>query len=61
MGFSASNYVSMFDSHSSGMNFEFTDGDPWLFYVYNPALVCRGSNNARDVFRVQLAIDRVGG
>src|SRR5262249_4315241 len=39
-GFVASNYVSVIDTHSDGLNFEFTDGDPWLFYVYNPALRC---------------------
>jgi len=55
-GFGAINYVSFFDSHSAGLNFEFTDGDPWLFYVVNPAK-CGGSNLARDLYRVQLAID----
>lgn len=55
-GFGASNYISLIDSHSAGLNFEFTDGDPWLFYVVNPAR-CGGNNLARDMYRIQLVID----
>jgi hypothetical protein len=55
-GFAASNYVSLIDSHSAGLNFEFTDGDPWLFYVVNP-VGCGGGNLARDLYRAQLVID----
>ena len=55
-GFGAVNYVSFIDRHSAGLNFEFTDGDPWLFYVANPAR-CGGSNLARDLYRVRLAIE----
>lgn len=56
-GFQANNYVSLIDTHSDGLNFEFTDGDPWLFYVFNPALRCDGQNLNRDLLRVKLAID----
>ncbi|MDB5872196.1 MAG: uncharacterized protein JWQ07_1638 [Ramlibacter sp.] len=55
-GFVPVNYPSAIDSHSNGLNFEFTDGDPWLFYVVNPAL-CGGDNLARDLYRLQLAIE----
>lgn len=55
-GYGASNYISLIDSHSAGLNFEFTDGDPWLFYVSNPAR-CGGNNLARDMYRIQLVID----
>jgi hypothetical protein len=57
VGFQAGNYVSLMDTNSEGLNFEFTDGDPWLFYVYNPSLGCGGDNLMRDVFRVRLAVD----
>jgi hypothetical protein len=57
VGFQAGNYVSLIDVHSEGLNFEFTDGDPWLFYAYNPALGCGGDNLERDLFRVRLAVD----
>ena len=56
-GFQVNNYLSVIDSHSEGLNFEFTDGDPWLFYVFNPALRCRGDNLARDLFRLKLNVD----
>jgi hypothetical protein len=50
------NYPSIIDSHAPGLNFESTDGDPWLFYAVNPA-DCGGDNLARDLYRLQLAID----
>jgi hypothetical protein len=56
-GFEDANYVSIIDSHSDGLSFEKTDGDPWLFYVFNPATTCGGSNLDRDVYRLRLAID----
>jgi hypothetical protein len=56
-GFNDGNYVSLIDTHSEGLNFEFTDGDPWLFYVFNPAKDCGGSNLNRDIFRLRLSID----
>ena len=55
-GFSSNNYVSLIDSHSAGLNFEFTSGHPWLFYVTNPA-ECGGDNLARDLYRVLLFFD----
>lgn len=55
-GFEASNYVSLIDNHSAGLNFEFTDGDPWLFYVVNPVR-CGGNNLDRDLYRLQIIID----
>ena len=54
-GFGAANYISILDPHSPGMNFEFTTGTPWLFYVVNPAL-CGGDNLQRDIYRVKLAV-----
>jgi len=57
IGFQTKNYVSVIDTDSAGLNFEFTDGDPWLFYTYNPALGCGGDNLDRDLFRVKLRID----
>ena len=56
IGFQPGNYLSVIDSHSRGLNFESTDGDPWLFYSYNPALGCLGDNMARDIFRVRLSV-----
>jgi hypothetical protein len=55
-GFQAANYVSILDDKSAGYDFEFTLGNPWLFYVVNPAL-CNGDNLARDLYRAQLVID----
>ena len=55
-GFQDRNYVSLMDTHSAGLNFEFTDGDPWLFYIVNP-VGCGGSNEARDIYRLRLVID----
>lgn len=55
-GFQVNNYVSVIDTHSAGLNFEFTDGDPWLFYTYNPALGCGGSNLDRDIFPLKLGV-----
>jgi hypothetical protein len=55
-GFRDSNYVSVIDEQSPGLNFEFTQGSPWLFYVVNPA-TCGGDNLARDLYRAQLVID----
>jgi hypothetical protein len=55
IGFVPNNYVSVIDSDSPGLNFEFTSGSPWLFYVVNPAL-CGGDNLARDLYRVRLSI-----
>jgi len=54
-GFGPGNYVSDIDSNSSGMNFEFTTGAPWMFYTVNP-VECGGDNLARDLYRVQLSI-----
>lgn len=54
-GFGPPNYVSDIDSSSAGMNFEFTGGAPWMFYVVNP-VVCGGNNLDRDLYRVQLLI-----
>jgi hypothetical protein len=54
-GFWSNNYVSDLDTNSAGMNFEFTSGSPWLFYVVNPA-ICGGDNLARDVYRAQLTV-----
>ena len=54
-GFWPSNYVSDMDDSSTGMNFEFTSGTSWLFYVVNPA-ECGGDNLARDIYRAQLVI-----
>jgi hypothetical protein len=54
-GFGPGNYVSDIDPNSSGMNFEFTSGSPWMFYVVNPA-ECGGNNLARDIYRVRLSI-----
>ena len=56
-GFQDGNYVSLVDTHSAGLNFEFTDGDPWLFYTYNPGLGCGGDNLSRDLVRVRLNIE----
>ncbi len=60
-GFMVTNYVSIIDSHSDGFNFEFTDGDPWLFYAFNPALNCQGDNLARDMYRLRLSVDYAAG
>jgi hypothetical protein len=54
-GFGPGNYISDLDTNSSGMNFEFTSGSPWLFYVVNP-VECGGNNLDRDIYRVQLSI-----
>jgi hypothetical protein len=57
IGFQPGNYPSLLDSHSSGFNFEYTDGDPWLFYTYNPALTCGdNSQGHRDLYRLHLSI-----
>ena len=61
VGFQVNHYVSLIDTHSDGLNFEFTDGDPWLFYVSNPANNCGGDNLARDVYRVKLNVDYAAG
>jgi hypothetical protein len=55
-GFQTGNYVSLIDTHSAGLNFEFTDGDPWLFYTYNPGLRCGGNNLDRDIVRIRLNV-----
>jgi hypothetical protein len=60
-GFQVNNYVSLADTHSDGLNFEFTDGDPWLFYVFNPAQNCGGDNLARDLYRLKLNVDYAAG
>lgn len=54
-GFNDGNYPSILDNASSGFNFEFTSGNPQLFWSTFPAQY--GSNNlARDVYWVQLSI-----
>jgi len=46
------------DSDSPGLNFEFTNGDPWLFYVVNHARCGKPRENMnRDIYRVRLRID----
>src|SRR4029077_4261509 len=60
-GFQGNNYVSLLDTHSDGLNFEFTDGDPWLFYVFNPGENCGGDNLARDLYRLKLNVDYAAG
>jgi len=49
------NYPSILDSDSRGRNFEFTDGDPWMFYVLN-RVRCEGGrgNLKRDIYRVKM-------
>jgi len=54
-GFVAGNYVSVLDTYSPGMNFEYTNGNLWLFYVVN-ADRCGGRNLDRDLYRVRLSI-----
>ncbi len=54
-GFSFANYPSILDDSSSGFNFEFTNGNPLLFYSTSPAAY-GGDNLARDVYSVQLKI-----
>jgi hypothetical protein len=61
VGFVVNDYVSIIDRHSDGFNFELTDGDPSLFYVFNPANTCGGDNLARDVYRVKLSVDYTPG
>jgi hypothetical protein len=54
-GFNDANYPSILDPNSGGYNFEFTSGNPLLFYSTSPAAY-GGDNLARDVYRVQLAV-----
>jgi hypothetical protein len=54
-GFNDSNYPSILDATSQGFSFEFTNGNPLLFYNTSPSQY-GGDNLARDVYRVQLAI-----
>jgi len=54
-GFWAGDYVSILDTNSPGMNFEFTSGTPWMFYAVDPSR-CGGDNLARDLYRVQLSV-----
>lgn len=54
-GFNGANYPSILDATSGGFNFEFTSGKPLLFYSTSPGQY-RGSNFARDVYRVPLSI-----
>ena len=51
----------LINTHSDGLNFEFTDGDPWLFYSFNPANNCGGDNLARDLYRVKFNVDYASG
>jgi len=54
-GFNDANYPSILDPSSGGYNFEFTSGNPLLFYSTSPGAY-GGDNLARDVYRVQLAV-----
>jgi hypothetical protein len=54
-GFNDASYPSILDPNSSGYNFEFTNGNPLLFYSTSPAAY-GGDNLARDVYRVQLSV-----
>ncbi len=54
-GFNDANYPSILDNNSKGFNFEFTSGNPLLFYSTFPGQY-GGNNLARDVYRVQLSI-----
>jgi len=54
-GFNGANYPSILDNASSGFNFEFTSGNPQLFWSTFPGQY-GGNNLARDVYRVQLSI-----
>jgi hypothetical protein len=54
-GFGDGNYASIIDASSPGFNFEFTGGNPMLFYSTFP-IRYGGDNVARDLYRVQLSI-----
>jgi hypothetical protein len=54
-GFNDANYPSILDNNSKGFNFEFTTGNPLVFYSTSPSQY-GGDNLARDVYRVQLSI-----
>lgn len=56
LGLIPQNYPSIIDGDSRGNNFEFTDGDPWMFYVVSQAR-CGGANMKRDIFRIRLRFD----
>ena len=60
-GFIDNHYVSIIDSHSDGFNFEFTDGDPWLFFVTSPRFTCGEPGGQRDMYRLRLNVDYSGG
>lgn len=53
LGFIATNYPSILDNSSTGLNFEFTSGSPLLFWSTFPSQY-GGNNLARDVYCVQL-------
>jgi hypothetical protein len=58
-GFQPANYPSLLDATSPGLNFEFFNGQPELYYVVNPAIypgACAGGNLARDLYRIPLRI-----
>jgi hypothetical protein len=54
-GFNDASYPSILDPNSGGYNFEFTSGNPLLFYSTSPGAY-GGDNLARDVYRVQLSV-----
>lgn len=55
VGFMASNFPSVIDDNSGGFSFEFTSGNPQLFFSTFP-LAYGGNNTARDIYRLQLQI-----
>ena len=57
VGFSDSSYLSVLDESSPGFNFEFANGTPEIYYVFNPALCGDPSQADRDIYRVSLKIN----
>jgi hypothetical protein len=55
VGFNATNYPSILDDASGGYNYEFTSGNPKLFFNTFPSSY-GGDNAARDLYSVQLLI-----
>jgi hypothetical protein len=54
-GFNDGNYPSILDNSSAGFNFEFTSGNPLLFWSTFPGQY-GGNNLGRDVYRIQLSV-----
>ncbi len=55
MGFNDGNFPSLLDAKSDGYNFEFINGEPYLFFSTFPG-PHGGDNTGRDIYRLRLSV-----